>query len=133
VHVKRDVPGFIGNRLQHALKREAIALVAAGVCDAETLDLVVREGFGARLAVLGPLEQSDMIGLGLTLDIHRVLMPHLDRTPVPHPLLEAKVAAGETGMAAGKGFRAWTPAQAEAVRERFRRFVAAQGKAAVRR
>ncbi|HUN68907.1 MAG TPA: 3-hydroxyacyl-CoA dehydrogenase NAD-binding domain-containing protein [Burkholderiales bacterium] len=133
VHVKRDVPGFIGNRLQHALKREAIALVADGVCDAETLDLVVREGFGARLAVLGPLEQSDMIGLGLTLDIHRVLMPHLDRTPVPHPLLEAKVAAGETGMTTGKGFRAWTPAEAEAVRERFRRFVAAQGKAAARR
>jgi 3-hydroxybutyryl-CoA dehydrogenase len=51
VHVRRDVPGFIGNRLQHALKREAIALVADGVCDAETLDFVVREGFGARLAV----------------------------------------------------------------------------------
>src|SRR6185503_3462817 len=51
VHVRRDIPGFIGNRLQHALKREAIALVAAGVCDAETLDTVVKEGFGARMAV----------------------------------------------------------------------------------
>src|SRR5262249_47804613 len=51
VHGKKDTPAFIGNRLQHALKREAIALVAAGVCDAETLDTVVREGFGARMAV----------------------------------------------------------------------------------
>jgi len=47
VHVKRDIPGFIGNRLQHALKREAIAIVAQGICDAETLDDVVKNGFGA--------------------------------------------------------------------------------------
>jgi 3-hydroxybutyryl-CoA dehydrogenase len=133
VHVRRDVPGFIGNRLQHALKREAIALVAEGVCDAETLDLVVREGFGARLAVVGPLEQSDMIGLGLTLDIHRTLMPHLDRTPVAHPYLEARVAAGETGMSAGTGFRSWTEEEAAAVRDRFRRFVVSQGKQAAAR
>src|ERR1700741_4044288 len=56
VHVKKDIPGFVGNRLQHALKREAIALVAAGVCDAETIDTVVKSGFGRRMAVLGPLE-----------------------------------------------------------------------------
>lgn len=119
VHVRRDIPGFIGNRLQHALKREAIALVAAGVCDAATLDRVVTEGFGSRLGVLGPLEQSDMVGLNLTLDAHRVLIADLDRTPGPHPLLEAKVAAGETGMAAGLGFRAWTADEAQVVRTRF--------------
>jgi 3-hydroxybutyryl-CoA dehydrogenase len=133
VHVRRDVPGFIGNRLQHALKREAIALVAAGVCDAATLDRVVREGFGARLAVLGPLEQSDLVGLGLTLDIHRVLMADLDRTPHAHPYLEAKVAAGELGMAAGAGFRRWTKEEADAVRARFRAFQLEQARAAVRR
>jgi 3-hydroxybutyryl-CoA dehydrogenase len=124
VHVKRDIPGFIGNRLQHALKREAIALVANGVCDAETLDRVVTEGFGSRLGVLGPLEQSDMIGLGLTLDAHRVLIADLDRTPGPNPFLEAKVAAGETGMAVGEGFRRWTPEQAVAVRKRFQEHLA---------
>ena len=75
VHVRRDIPGFIGNRLQHAMKREAIALVAAGVCDAETIDTVVKEGFGARMAVLGPMEQSDLVGLNLTLDIAEVLYP----------------------------------------------------------
>jgi len=67
VHVRRDIPGFVGNRLQHAMKREAITLVAAGVCDAETVDVVVREGFGARTAVLGPMEQSDLVGLDLQL------------------------------------------------------------------
>ncbi len=128
VHVKKDIPGFIGNRLQHALKREAIALVAAGVCDAETLDTVVREGFGARLSVLGPLEQSDLVGLDLTLDISNVLVEHLDRTAGPHPFLIEKVKAGKLGMRTGEGFRRWTAAEAEAVRERLRRFLAEQAK-----
>jgi 3-hydroxybutyryl-CoA dehydrogenase len=118
VHVKADIPGFIGNRLQHALKREAIALVAAGVCDAETIDTVVKEGFGSRLASIGPLEQSDLSGLELTLAIHEVLMPSLDVTPVAHPLLVEKVAAGELGAATGQGFRSWAPGQAAALRAR---------------
>src|SRR5690242_2335240 len=95
VHVRRDIPGFVGNRLQHAMKREAIALVAAGVCDAETIDIVVREGFGARTAVLGPMEQSDLVGLDLALDIAEVLYAELDRTAGPHPLLRDKVKAGK--------------------------------------
>ena len=125
VHVKRDIPGFIGNRLQHALKREAIALVADGVCDAETIDLVVKHGFGARLAVLGPMEQSDLVGLDLTLDIHKVLLSHLDRRPGPHPFLEQKVAAGQLGMSTGRGFREWTPEQCAEVRERLGRYLLA--------
>jgi len=128
VHVRKDIPGFIGNRLQHALKREAIALVAAGACDAETLDTVVKEGFGARMAVLGPLEQSDLVGLDLTLDISNVLVEHLDRTAGPHPFLIEKVAAGKLGMRSGEGFRRWTPAQANEVRERLRTFLAAQAR-----
>jgi 3-hydroxybutyryl-CoA dehydrogenase len=129
VHVRRDVPGFVGNRLQHAMKREAIALVAAGVCDAETIDIVVREGFGARTAVLGPMEQSDLVGLNLTLDIAEVLYAHLDRMPGPHPFLRDKVKAGKLGMKTGEGLRSWTPATADAVRERLSRFLAEQAKA----
>ena len=124
VLVHRDIPGFIGNRLQHALKREAIALVAAGVCDAETVDDVVKLGFGARMAVLGPLEQSDLVGLDLIKNIHDVLMPDLDVTPRAHPFLEALVAKGELGMKTGKGFRTWTEDQAEEVRARLQRFLA---------
>jgi 3-hydroxybutyryl-CoA dehydrogenase len=129
VHVHRDVPGFVGNRLQHAMKREAIALVAAGVCDAETIDIVVREGFGARTAVLGPMEQSDLVGLNLTLDIAEVLIEHLDRTPGPHPFLVEKVKAGKLGMKTGEGLRKWTPQSADAVRQRLSRFLAEQAKA----
>jgi 3-hydroxybutyryl-CoA dehydrogenase len=129
VHVRRDIPGFIGNRLQHALKREAIALVASGVCDAETLDTVVKSGFGARLAVLGPLEQSDLVGLDLTLDISEVLVADLDRSAGPHPFLREKVKAGKLGMKTGEGFRRWTPEQADAVRDRLRTFLAEQAKA----
>ena len=129
VHVKKDLPGFIGNRLQHALKREAIALVAAGVCDAETLDSVVKDGFGARLAVLGPLEQSDLVGVDLTLDIHDVLIENLDRTAGPHAYLRDLVKAGKLGMKTGEGFRTWRPGEADAVRERLRKFLAEQAKA----
>ncbi len=129
VHVRRDVPGFVGNRLQHAMKREAIALVASGVCDAETIDTVVREGFGARTAVLGPMEQTDLVGVDLTLDIAEVLYKDLDATLGPHPFLREKVKAGKLGMKTGEGMRRWTPEEAEAVRGRLSRFLAAQAKA----
>jgi 3-hydroxybutyryl-CoA dehydrogenase len=129
VHVRRDVPGFVGNRLQHAMKREAIALVAAGVCDAETVDTVVKEGFGARTAVLGPMEQSDLVGLDLALDIAEVLYEHLDRTSGPHQFLRDKVRAGKLGMKSGEGLRQWTPETANAVRQRLSRFLAEQAKA----
>jgi 3-hydroxybutyryl-CoA dehydrogenase len=128
VHVRRDVPGFVGNRLQHALKREAIALVAAGVCDAETIDTVVKEGPGARMAVLGPMEQSDLVGLDLTLDIADVLYADLDRTAGAHPFLRQKVGDGKLGMKTGEGFRRWTAESAAAVRERLSRFLVQQAK-----
>ena len=129
VHVRQDIPGFVGNRLQHAMKREAIALVAAGVCDAETIDIVVREGFGARTAVLGPMEQSDLVGLDLALDIAEMLYQHLDRTPGPHALLRDKVTAGKLGMKTGEGLRKWTAQEADAVRTRLSHFLAEQAKA----
>lgn len=126
VRVRKDVPGFIGNRLQHALKREAIALVANGVCDAETVDRVIKRGFGARLGVLGTLEQSDLVGLNLTLDIHRNVMFDLDVTQGPHPYLEKLVADGNLGMKTGKGFYEWTDEKAQAVRQRLKTFLLQQ-------
>ena len=128
VHVKKDIPGFVGNRLQHALKREAIALIAAGVCDAETIDEVVKTGFGARMAVLGPMEQSDLVGTDLTLDIQNVLIADLDRASEPTVYLKNLVASGKLGMRTGEGLRKWGPGEADAVRERLRSFLAAQAK-----
>jgi 3-hydroxybutyryl-CoA dehydrogenase len=118
VTVEKDVPGFIGNRLQHALWREAIALVASGVCDAKTVDTVVKASFGRRLAVLGPLENADLVGTDLTLAIHESVLGDLDRTPGPSPYLKDLVAAGKLGMKSGEGFRRWTPEQQAALRRR---------------
>jgi 3-hydroxybutyryl-CoA dehydrogenase len=116
-HVVKDVPGFVGNRLQHALWREAIAMVAEGVCDAATLDACVKNSFGQRLAVLGPLENADLVGLDLTLDIHRTIMPELDRLDRPNPYLEQQVAAGKLGFKTGAGFRTWSPQEMQLLRE----------------
>jgi 3-hydroxybutyryl-CoA dehydrogenase len=116
VHVKRDVPGFVGNRLQHALWREAFALVENGVCDAETVDRVVKGTFGRRLTVMGPIENADYIGLDLTLDIHEQVISDLDRTPGPSPYLRALVRSGRLGAKTGEGFRQWAPGEADALR-----------------
>jgi len=129
VHVRRDIPGFVGNRLQHAMKREAFALVAAGVCDAETVDTVVKEGFGARTAVLGPMEQSDLVGLDLALDIAEVLYEHLDRTAHAPDVLREKLKAGKLGMKSGEGLRKWGPGEADKVRARLSQFLVDQAKA----
>lgn len=110
-HVKKDVPGFIGNRLQHALWREAIALVEHGICDAETVDSVVKAAFGRRLAVLGPLENADMVGTDLTLAIHKTVLPDIDSSRGPSPYLENLVAEGKLGFKSGEGFRRWTSRQ----------------------
>jgi 3-hydroxybutyryl-CoA dehydrogenase len=118
VHVRRDIPGFVGNRLQHALWREAFALVDEGVCDAETVDRVVKQSFGLRLPVLGPAENADLVGLDLTLAIHDYVLPHLDRTPGPAQVLRDHVERGELGMKTGRGFHNWTADEAQAVRER---------------
>jgi 3-hydroxybutyryl-CoA dehydrogenase len=107
VHVKRDVAGFVGNRLQHALWREAIALVEQGVCDAQTIDTVIKASFGRRLAVLGPLENADLVGTDLTLAIHKIVLGAIDSRPSPSPYLEKLVADGCLGMKSGQGFRSW--------------------------
>jgi 3-hydroxybutyryl-CoA dehydrogenase len=118
VTVNKDVPGFVGNRLQHALWREAIALVQNGVCDAATVDTVVKASFGRRLAVLGPLENADLVGTDLTLAIHETVLPDLDCTPGPLPYLRELVASGRLGMKSGAGFRRWTPEQQDELRRR---------------
>jgi 3-hydroxybutyryl-CoA dehydrogenase len=118
VHVRRDVPGFIGNRLQHALWRQAFELVDAGVCEPEDVDTVVKAGFGRRLPVLGPMESADLVGLDLTLDIHEYVLPTLDPPSQPSRGLRERVRSGRLGMKSGSGYRAWTAEEAEGVRRR---------------
>jgi 3-hydroxybutyryl-CoA dehydrogenase len=126
VLVRRDVPGFIGNRLQHALWREAIALVAEGVADAPTVDRVVRNTIGLRLATMGPLENADYVGLDLTLAIHEAVLPGLNQSGQPSPLLAELVAAGHLGAKTGSGFGSWPPGARDAVAQRLSEHVTAQ-------
>jgi 3-hydroxybutyryl-CoA dehydrogenase len=109
VRVLKDVPGFLGNRLQHAMWREAISLCEKQVASAEDIDKVVKYGFGARMPFIGPMETADLAGLVLTRDIHRYLFPYLESATKPSPALEALVSEGATGVKAGKGFYEWTP------------------------
>lgn len=116
IHVKKDITGFVANRMQHALWREAIALVNDGVCDADTVDIAVKNSFGMRLAVLGPIENADLAGLDLTQDIHNVVLPELCRDIVPARVLKDKNEAGDLGMKTGKGFKEYTPEQAAEIK-----------------
>ncbi len=118
VRVEKDVPGFIGNRLQHALWREAVSLVEKGVCDAEAVDTVIKSSFGRRLTVLGPLENADLIGTDLTLDIHENVLFDLESRKGPSPYLTKLVEEGRLGMKTGEGFKFWTKEEADHLRGR---------------
>lgn len=114
---QKDVPGFIANRMQHALWREAISIVESGIADAETVDLAVRYSFGLRLPQLGPLENADMVGTDLTYSIHDYILPYLEDSHRPSPLLKDLYKKGELGFKTGKGFRSWTEEQMQQSRD----------------
>ena len=118
VRVEKDVPGFIGNRLQHALWREAMSLVEKGICSADAVDTVIKSSFGRRLAVLGPLENADLIGTDLSLDIHENVLFDLESRREPLPVLRRLVEAAKLGMKSGEGFRKWKPGDAQATQAR---------------
>ena len=114
---KKDVPGFIANRMQHALWREAISIVDSGIADAETVDMAVKYSFGLRLPQLGPLENADMVGTDLTHSIHEYILPHLEDSHKPSPLLAGLRDNGDLGFKTGKGFRSWTPEEMQKSRD----------------
>jgi 3-hydroxybutyryl-CoA dehydrogenase len=117
VHAKRDVPGFIANRLQHALWREAISIVEHGIADAATVDESLKYGPGLRLPVLAPLENADLVGLDMILSIHDYVFKHLEDSHEASPLLRERVAKGELGFkSGGVGLQTWTAEQQKALR-----------------
>lgn len=107
VLVNRDIPGFIANRIQHALAREAISLLEQGIASAEDIDEVVKWSLGIRLAITGPLEQRDMNGIDVHHAIATYLYPDLENRTTPSPLLAQKVADGHLGAKTGQGFYSW--------------------------
>ncbi len=109
IRVLKDVPGFVGNRMQHALWREAISLVEKGIAEPEEVDRVVKYGFGLRLAFIGPLETADLAGLDLTYAVQEYLFKELDNSPAPSPFLTKQLSEKNLGVKSGKGFYSWTP------------------------
>jgi 3-hydroxybutyryl-CoA dehydrogenase len=130
VHVKKDAPGFIGNRLLHALYREAMYIVEQGIADLDAVDLVLKYGPGSRFQVMAPFEHMDMVGGDLVIAVESYLWPHLADTHEVFPMMTEKVAGGELGFKTnGVGFRTWTPDEQKAFRERLLDHLARQAAA----
>jgi 3-hydroxybutyryl-CoA dehydrogenase len=122
--VQKEAPGFVGNRLQIALFREALSIVARGIASVEDVDTVVRYGFGRRLAAAGPFEIADAAGTDLWAIVAATLMPDIATDTEIPAFVSEMVARGKAGMKAGKGFHTWTPESAEEARERIARVLA---------
>lgn len=116
--VQKEAPGFVGNRLQMALLREALAIVEAGIATPEDVDTIIKTGFGRRLSVAGVFEVFDAAGLDVTLAVADQLFPEIDRSTSASSFLREKVAQGELGQKSGKGVYEWPPEKAAALRAR---------------
>lgn len=130
LHVKKDAPGFIGNRLLHCIYREAMYIVDQGIADLEAVDLMLKYGPGARFPVMAPFEHMDMVGLDLDCAVESYLWPHLADTHDVFPMLTEKVEKGDLGFkSGGVGFRTWTPEEQRTFREKLLDHLARQAAA----
>ena len=123
VRCMKDVQGFVANRLQHALWREALYMVEAGIADAPTVDEALRYGPGLRWPHMGVLENVDMIGADLSLAIQRGVIPYLADNKEPSALLEKLVAEGKLGFKTGEGYQKWTEEEAAERRTALREYL----------
>ena len=108
VIVDKEIPGFLGNRLQYAILREAWALWSEGAASAEAIDTVVKASIGRRLAITGPIESADVGGLDTLHAFGAYLIPHLRNDPQPARAVTDLVEAGHRGLPSGRGVYDWT-------------------------
>ncbi len=104
VLVNKDVPGFLGNRMQYALMREAVSLLEAGVATAEDIDTMVKAGFGFKFPVIGPLETIDMAGMDIFYNVSKYLYGELEDTKTAQKIVEQKAKENKLGLKTGEGF-----------------------------
>lgn len=123
VLVRKDKPGFLANRLQHALAREAFALIDEGVATPEDVDAAVRFGFGFRFLAAGPVMQRDHAGIDVHCAAAATMYPSLAHNTEPARVLRERVAQGHLGMKTGQGFYTWTPETRQAERDRYDRLL----------
>lgn len=110
VVLAKAIPGFVGNRLQFAVLREALNIVRSGAATPDVVDRVMKASLGRRWGIVGPLEGADMGGLDTFLDISTHLMPELAKDEDVLDLLRAQVNAGRVGVRSGAGFYEWDDA-----------------------
>jgi 3-hydroxybutyryl-CoA dehydrogenase len=115
VLISKELPGFIGNRLQYAVLREALAIVRSGAATPEAVDLVMKASLGRRYATVGPIETADLGGLDTFLSIATHLMPELAKDEDVLDLIQERVKAGKVGLRAGEGFYSWPEERANQV------------------
>jgi 3-hydroxybutyryl-CoA dehydrogenase len=119
VVVLKDTPGQLGNRLFHALLREAIWIVQEGIASAEDVDTAVKASFGRRFPAYGLLEHQDVVGLDMVLAIQSYMCKALNNHTAAGKLLQEKVASGHLGTKSGQGFYDWTKRDIEStIRQR---------------
>ena len=129
VIVQKEVPGFLVNRLQGAIWREALYLAEQGIASPEDIDNVVTHSFGRRLSTIGYFTVADHIaGLDLSLIACNLVFPYLNSSSVVPSILQKKVQKGELGVKTGKGFYTWTPESADALRQKLLRNLVAIAK-----
>jgi 3-hydroxybutyryl-CoA dehydrogenase len=121
VRVKKDVPGFLANRIQHALMREALSLVEQGFASAEDVDTAVRYGFGFRYVAAGPLLQKDLAGIDIHCAAAATMYPYLNNDQQPAKLMRDLVAAGKRGVKAKQGFYSWNDREIAAAEARYKK------------
>jgi 3-hydroxybutyryl-CoA dehydrogenase len=126
VRVEKDVPGFIGNRLLHALWREALALVERGIASPQDIDRVARLTFGLRMPVLGPFENMDLVGLDLVQRIHEYLLVDLADADAPQASLVERIKHNALGMKSGQGFYDWSQRNGQTLIEQRNRQIVQQ-------
>lgn len=116
--VNRPIPGFLVNRLQHAVLHEAFSLIEQGVTTAEDIDRACKTMLGPRMCVTGLIEQKDISGLATTAATQRNLVPQLNHSGVPTKTIQEMVARGEEGAKSGKGFYDWSGRDTESYKRR---------------
>ena len=121
VLVNKDIAGFLANRMQHALLREALSLIDAGIASPEDVDLAVRCSFGFRFAAAGPILQKEISGWDTTLRAGTEIYPTLSNTATVPACLAGRVAQGKIGMKSGEGFLKWTPETIDAAKAEYAR------------
>ena len=121
VLVKKDIPGFLANRIQHALMREALSLVQEGIATPEDIDDAVRYSFGFRYAAVGPMTQKEISGWDGMANAAKEIYPSLSNITTLPPKVVQMMAEGKTGMKAGEGFRKWSQEEISQVSDSYSR------------